>query len=76
MPEFLGANRRNTHQWLLVAMQQSGLFERYRRRIVTGVSWYHSMAGGGAFAFYPEVQRAQSHTHHCCRDAKPNTNTC
>ena len=52
VPEFRGANRRNAPQWLLVCMQHSGLFERWRIPILTCVSWF-GVAQGGAFTFYP-----------------------
>lgn len=53
VPEFRGANRTREPEWLLVAMHHSGLFERWRRHIATGVSWYHDCAGG-EFTFYPD----------------------
>jgi hypothetical protein len=52
VPEFRGANRTREPEWLLVAMHHSGLFERWRRHIATGVSWYHD-CDGGAFVYYP-----------------------
>ncbi|MCG8592034.1 MAG: hypothetical protein MJE66_22280 [Proteobacteria bacterium] len=53
VPEFRGANRKLHPQWLLVVMHHSGLFDRWRMPIATGVSWFHD-ARGGEFAFYPE----------------------
>lgn len=53
VPEFLGANRKNFPQWLLVAMLHSGLFDAWRIPITTCVSWFGS-ASGGAFTFYPD----------------------
>jgi hypothetical protein len=53
VPEFRGANRTREPEWLLVAMHHSGLFERWRRHIATGVSWYHD-CDGGEFTFYPD----------------------
>lgn len=53
VPEFRGVNRKKHPQWLIVAMHHSGLFERWRMPIATGVSWFHD-CGGGEFAFYPE----------------------
>ncbi|MEW6269741.1 MAG: hypothetical protein AB1689_10650, partial [Thermodesulfobacteriota bacterium] len=53
VPEFRGANRTREPEWLLVAMHHSGLFERWRRYIATGVSWYHDCAGG-EFTYYPD----------------------
>lgn len=53
VPEFRGANRTKDPEWLMVVMHHSGLFERWRMPIATGVSWFHGCRGGD-FAFYPE----------------------
>lgn len=53
VPEFRGANRTKDPEWLLVAMHHSGLFERWRMPIATGVSWFGGCRGGD-FAFYPD----------------------
>jgi hypothetical protein len=53
VPEFRGVSRVHEPEWLLVVMHHSGLFERWRKRIATGVSWYHHCQGG-EFVFYPE----------------------
>jgi len=53
VPEFRGANRTREPEWLLVAMHHSRLFERWRRHIATGVSWYHDCEGGD-FVYYPD----------------------
>jgi hypothetical protein len=53
VPEFRGANRKLYPQWLMVVMLHSGLFEAWRRRIATGIS-YFGWASGGALAFYPD----------------------
>ena len=53
VPEFRGAHRKNTPQWLLVSMLHSGLFDAWRIPIITCVSWFGS-ATGGAFTFYPD----------------------
>ena len=53
VPEFRGANRTFAPEWLLVAMHHSGRFERWRRTIATGVSWYHD-CNGGEFIYYPD----------------------
>jgi hypothetical protein len=53
VPEFRGANRTREPEWLLVAMHHSGRFERWRRHIATGVSWYHDCAGG-EFVYYAD----------------------
>ena len=53
VPEFRGANRKVTPQWLLVTMLHSGLFNEWRIPITTCVSWF-GKSTGGAFTFYPE----------------------
>jgi len=53
VPEFRGANRTREPEWLLVAMHHSGLFDRWRRHIATGVSWYHD-CDGGEFVFWAD----------------------
>ncbi|MFT4822241.1 MAG: hypothetical protein ACI9DH_001640 [Halioglobus sp.] len=60
VPEFRGANRKLTPQWLLVCMLHSGLFEQWRVPILTCVSWFgHSR--GGAFTFYLEGPGSPRH---------------
>ena len=61
VPEFRGANRTKDPEWLLVAMHHSGLFERWRIPIATGVSWFHGCHGGD-FAFYPDGPDGQPAT--------------
>ena len=51
VPEFRGANRKIVPQWLLVVMHHSGLFERWRMPIATGIM-YFGEATGGALAYY------------------------
>jgi len=53
VPEFRGANRKLYPQWLMVVMLHAGLFDRWRRKIATGIS-YFGEARGGALAFYPD----------------------
>lgn len=53
VPEFRGMSRRTDPQWLLVAMHHSGLFDRWRIPIATGVAWFGNPSGG-EFVFYPE----------------------
>ena len=53
VPEFRGANRTREPEWLLVAMHHSRLFDRWRRHIATGVSWYHDCEGG-EFVYYAD----------------------
>jgi hypothetical protein len=61
VPEFRGANRKRFSQWLLVVMLHSGLFERWRMPIATGVAYFGSCRGG-EFAFYPDGPEAAPHT--------------
>jgi len=57
VPEFRGANRTREPEWLLVAMHHSGMFERWRRHIATGVSWFHNCRGG-EFVYYADGPQA------------------
>ncbi|MGH7289415.1 MAG: hypothetical protein ACREI8_15505 [Myxococcota bacterium] len=61
VPEFRGANRKLYPQWLMVVMLHSGLFEGWRRKIATGISYFGS-AKGGALAFYPDGRDAPPRT--------------
>lgn len=53
VPEFRGANRKTTPQWLLVVMRHSGFFEAWRMPIATGIC-YFAGGKGGSLAYYPE----------------------
>lgn len=53
VPEFAGADRSITPQWLLVIMRASGLFEDLRVPIATGIT-YFGTARGGALRHYPD----------------------
>jgi hypothetical protein len=53
VPEFRGANRKITPEWLLVVMHHSGLFDRWRMPIATGISYFGG-GKGGDLAYYPE----------------------
>jgi hypothetical protein len=53
VPEFRGSNRKLHSQWLIVVMLHSGLFDRWRMPIATGVA-YFGRCKGGEFAFYPD----------------------
>jgi hypothetical protein len=53
VPEFRGANRKIVPQWLLVAMRHSGLFERWRMPIATGIAYFGG-GRGGELAYYPD----------------------
>jgi hypothetical protein len=61
VPEFRGANRKITSQWLMVVMHHSGLFERWRMPIATGVA-YFGECKGGEFAFYPDGPAGEPRT--------------
>ena len=58
VPEFRGANRRLFPQWLMVVMHHSGLFERWRMPIATGIAYFaDETAGlpeGGELAYWPD----------------------
>jgi hypothetical protein len=53
VPEFRGANRKIVPEWLLVVMHHSGLFERWRMPIATGISYFGG-GRGGELAYYPD----------------------
>jgi hypothetical protein len=62
VPEFRGANRKLIPQWLLVVMHHSGLFERWRMPIATGIAYFApdgQQAEGGALAYYPDGPDAE-----------------
>ena len=64
VPEFRGANRKLFPQWLMVVMHHSGLFERWRMPIATGIA-YFSPDGvdgpeGGELAYWPEGGGAEA----------------
>ena len=67
VPEFRGCNRKVMPQWLLVVMHHSGLFERWRMPIATGVAWFHD-CDGGEFAFWPEGADGPVAQHQVRRD--------
>ncbi len=52
VPEFRGANRTQTPQWLLVAMHHSGLFERWHMPIATAIAFF-GPGESGALITYP-----------------------
>src|SRR5918997_2003404 len=53
VPEFRGVSRKNLPQWLLVVMHHSGLFERWRLHIATGISYFQD-SEGGALRYWPD----------------------
>jgi len=58
VPEFRGANRKLFPQWLLVVMHHSGLFERWRMPIATGIAYFADESAGvpegGELAYWPD----------------------
>ena len=62
VPEFRGADRKRLPQWLLVVMHHSGLFERWRLPIATGIAWFHD-SEHGALAFWPDGPRQPAAQH-------------
>ena len=57
VPEFRGVSRKNLPQWLLVVMHHSGLFERWRLRIATGIAYFQD-SEGGALRYWPDGPEA------------------
>ncbi len=53
IPAFRGIDRTRYPVWLLAIMGRSGLFERWRVRIATAVSWWYQ-GEGGEFTYWPE----------------------
>ena len=53
VPEFRGMNRKLVPQWLLVVMHHSGLFDRWRLPIATGIAWFGAPEGG-ALVYWPD----------------------
>jgi hypothetical protein len=62
VPEFRGANRKVTPEWLLVVMHHSGLFERWRMPIATGISYFGG-GQGGELAYYPDGAAGEASTY-------------
>jgi hypothetical protein len=57
VPEFRGANRKILPQWLLVVMHHSGLFDRWRMPIATGIAYFAPDGGhaeGGTLCYWPD----------------------
>lgn len=52
VPAFRGVTRDDYPLWLLKTMKTSGLFERWRTKIVTAVSWFYD-GPGGDFHYWP-----------------------
>ena len=62
VPEFRGANRKVTPEWLLVVMHHSGLFDRWRMPIATGISYFGG-GRGGELAYYPDGAAGEAATY-------------
>lgn len=63
LPEYRGADRRSVPQWLLLAMQHSSLFERWRLPIATAIT-YVGGGRGGAFIYYPDGPAGPVRSYH------------
>ena len=68
VPEFRGVNRKVVPQWLLVVMHHSGLFDRWRLPIATGIAWF-SGGPGGELSLWPGGPTGEAIVH----DARPNS---
>jgi len=68
VPAFRGIDRERFPVWLLAVMGHSGLFERWRVRIATAVSWW-SHGAGGQFSYWPHGPQAAPIAH----EVYPNT---
>ena len=53
VPAFRGVTRDHHPVWLLGQMMNSGLFEDYRIKLATAVSWFYD-GPGGEFHYWPE----------------------
>jgi hypothetical protein len=53
IPAFRGFTRATQPVWLLKTMKTSGLFEAWRTRIATAVSWFYAGVGGD-FRYWPD----------------------
>jgi hypothetical protein len=53
IPAFRGFTRATQPVWLLKTMKTSGLFEEWRTKIATGVSWFY-VGVGGDFHYWPD----------------------
>lgn len=61
VPAFRGFTRADHPIWLLKVMQNSGLFEHWRIRIATAVSWFYE-GEGGEFHYWPDGPDGPQHT--------------
>ncbi len=58
VPEFRGASRTTTPQWLLVAMHHSGLFEPWHMPIATAIAFF-GPGESGALVTYPDGRNGE-----------------
>lgn len=65
IPEFRGAHRDQLPGWLLCAMHLSGLFEPWRVRITTGVTYVLGDELGGAFLCFPDGPEGPAARYPC-----------
>lgn len=68
VPEFRGLHRKVVPQWLLVVVHHSGLFDRWRLPIATGIAWF-SAGPGGELSMWPDGPAGRCVVH----PAPPNT---
>jgi hypothetical protein len=61
IPAFRGIDRTHYPVWLLVAMGRSGLFEPWRIKIATAVTWWFE-GTGGSFTYWPDGPDAPPRT--------------
>lgn len=59
VPAFRGVTRADQPVWLLQLMLHSGLFEQWRVKLATAVSWFYD-GPGGAFHYWPGGPSAPS----------------
>ena len=59
VPAFRGVTRADHPVWLLQLMLHSGLFEHWRTKLATAVSWFYE-GPGGDFHFWPDGPDAPS----------------
>lgn len=61
VPQFRGFTRDDHPVWLLLVMNQSGLFEDHRIKLATAVSWFYE-GPGGEFHYWPDGPEAPNAT--------------
>jgi len=73
-PFFRGLDRFKAPQWLLAAMHHSRLFDDYLLQVVTGVTFWSDVEGGG-FVFYPNGTREPAEVAPVVKNTGIMTNT-